>query len=1377
MKRQFTSRMLTAFCLLLSCSLFAQCDNVTDPGSIAADQTVCAENPDPAPLTSTELPTGGSGDLEYIWIFTTQEPTNPFVTWQPIPDSNSPEIDPAPIEQTTYYRRCARRAGCTDFAFGESNIVTVIYQEDCDTDDCEFFKLNLDNIVAADCGLANGSVTVSVVAGTEPFMYVLNGESSDTLPTVFAAGNYVLQVTDAAGCTDTETFTIEGGENDLTVTAETENPLCNAPNGSIDLTVTGGNQPFTYLWSDGNTDPDRENLLAGTYTITVTDANGCSRTESFVLIQVDTELEVNITVMNEGCAGSADGGATIEILNGTPPFIVKLDNVPVTEISNLPPGEYTVSISDLNGCAYFETITILPGVDNIAFNASIVQPSCASPGSITLAPSGGTPPYTVSYPDGSTELVRDSLPAGVYAATITDASGCTGFGILVLFEPENTLTAEVNVTAADCGANNGGAEILISGGTAPFTLSIDGMPGAEVNILPPGMYDFTVEDAEGCTFSDSFTIAENDSDIMINATTTDPTCTAANGSILLTLTGGAGNISVLWNDGSTDSDRLNLAAGTYSVTTTDANGCTAEENFTLTATDGELDFSITINDVNCNGGTDASFALDITDGTEPYTVFIDGTEVDDFTNLAAGEYLISVNDAAGCTVEMPITIAQPPLLLVDAEIINPGCAGNDGSIQLLLSGGTGTYTVVWTDDADAGLLRENLTAGSYTVNVKDENNCVTTVTFTLTDTEGMLNLDLEIFDVACFGENTGEVLPAVTGAEMPVVFMLNGTENAPLNALAAGDYELTATDANGCSAVVNFTVSQPATLLITETVNNANCGQNNGSIDLEIVGGTPFPDDGYNIEWNAGNGENLAAGSYSVTVTDAENCTLTETYTVTGGEEFSVMIATETADCNGGEGSVMMSFQGGTPPFAYNLNGEIMTDLPLTLSAGFYQLLVTDAAGCSDAVEFLIGQPTAINYFAEILDAECGEDTAAVNFFSLSGGTGEYTFLWSDGATDFDRTFTENGDYRLTITDSNGCTAVSQIFEIFIPEPIVIDADENPGDFQGITCAGADDATVTVTVAGGVEPYTYQWSNGATTPTIDSLPPGEYLLNVTDSLGCSEIFVATFPEPTEFFFESLTVTDADCNLENGSLTVTPAGGSAPYVFFLDGTQTENEVTDLSPGNYEITARDANGCEIAATFTVAEIGCLTGSGFVFLITENTVDLAAQSVELHWMTEGETNNGFFIVEHSLDGENYTDASGLLPGNGTEATHEYFNLCENMALGTHFFRIRYIDAAGNMLRSEVTEAKLLPQNSTAFSVYPNPFTSEFSVNLLRVGTQNQTMVLTNILGHEIMREVLPAGDLVRRFDLSDKKAGIYFVTIVCAGKRNRTLRLVKS
>ena len=370
-----------------------------------------------------------------------------------------------------------------------------------------------------------------------------------------------------------------------------------------------------------------------------------------------------------------------------------------------------------------------------------------------------------------------------------------------------------------------------------------------------------------------------------------------------------------------------------------------------------------------------------------------------------------------------------------------------------------------------------------------------------------------------------------------------------------------------------------------------------------------------------------------------------------------------------------------------------------------------------------------------------------------------------------------DGVYHLTITDTNGCTAISEPFIANVPEEILITADN--GDFLNVSCNGEEDGEVNLTVTGGTPPYSYFWSNGETTKDIDNLAPGNYLLQLADANGCTSMFLAVIANPSELSASAI-VTDATCMMEDGSASIWPEGGTQPYFFTWENEATDAEVFNLAPGVYNVTVTDFGGCEVVVNFEVDEMDCLlseTGEDFNFIMHELTPNLTNNSIQINWVTEAEATESFFIIQHSQDGIEYNDISGLLPGEGaTQTQNEYTNMCPNMALGTHFFRILYVDAYGNLRTSEIMSTELIPDSPVEFSVFPNPTVDQFRLNFLLPLDAPANIQIVSAKAEILENRTVPIGTLHESIDLSKYNSGVYFVIVEREGLRRLTKRIVK-
>jgi uncharacterized repeat protein (TIGR01451 family) len=763
----------------------------------------------------------------------------------------------------------------------------------------------------ADCnGSATGAIDLVVTGGTAPYGYLWStGATSEDLSGL-TAGTYTVTVTDAQGCTDEATFTIDEPttlEIDLTATVLTDADCNGSATGSIDLVVTGGTTPYTYLWSTGATSEDLSGLTAGTYTVTVTDALGCTDEATFTIEEPTTlEIDITATVLTDAdCNGSATGAIDLVVTGGTTPYTYLWSTGATSEdLSGLTADTYTVTVTDAQGCTDEATFTIEePTTLEIDVDATVLTDAdCngSATGSIDLVVTGGTTPYTYLWSTGATSEDLSGLAAGTYTVTVTDALGCTDEATFTIDEPttlEIDLTATV-LTDADCnGAATGSIDLVVTGGTLPYTyLWSTGATSEDLSGLTAGTYTVTVTDAQGCTDEATFTIDEPTTlEIDIDATVlTDADCNgAATGSIDLVVTGGTLPYTYLWNTGATSEDLNGLTAGTYTVTVTDAQGCTDEATFTIEEpTTLEIDITATVlTDADCNGSATGAIDLVVTGGTTPYTyLWSTGATSEDLTGLTAGTYTVTVTDAQGCTDEATFTIDEPTTLEIDIDatvLTDADCNGSaTGAIDLVVTGGTTPYTYLWNTGATSEDL-SGLTAGTYTVTVTDAQGCTDEATFIITQPDAVA-IDVAgtvVQAVDCNGFATGSIFLVVIGGTPDYTYAWSGpvtigdTNNA--TGLTAGTYSVTVTDANGCTDVASFEVTQPAPLLVSNAdVNNTSCDSNDGSITLTIEGGTP----NYTVSWDNGMTgaaiSDLTPGTYTATIEDANGCTLIQTYSI-----------------------------------------------------------------------------------------------------------------------------------------------------------------------------------------------------------------------------------------------------------------------------------------------------------------------------------------------------------------------------------------------------------------------------------------------------------------------------------------------------------------
>ncbi|MBL0051105.1 MAG: SprB repeat-containing protein [Bacteroidetes bacterium] len=462
-----------------------------------------------------------------------------------------------------------------------------------------------------------------------------------------SAGTYTATVTDSKGCTAKCSYTVTEPTYVVAMCSGTNVNCYGGNNGSASVTASGGTPSYTYMWSNGKTTSSNNNLSAGTYTATVTDANGCTATCSYTVTQ-PTLLVATCSGTNVTCKGASTGSAAVVASGGTAPYTYLWSNGKTTSSNNgLSAGTYTATVTDSKGCTAKCSYTVTEPTYVVAMcSGSNVNCYGGNNGSASVTASGGTPPYTYMWSNGKTTSSNSNLSAGTYTATVTDANGCTATCSYTVTQP-TLLVASCSGTNVTCkGASTGSAAVVASGGTAPYTyLWSNGKTTASNNGLSAGTYTATVTDSKGCTAKCSYTVTEP-SYVVATCSGTNVNCYGGNnGSASVTASGGTPPYTYMWSNGKTTSSNSNLSAGTYTATVTDANGCTATCSYTVTQPT-LLVASCSGTNVTCKGASTGSAAVVASGGTAPYTyLWSNGKTTASNNGLSAGTYTATVTDS------------------------------------------------------------------------------------------------------------------------------------------------------------------------------------------------------------------------------------------------------------------------------------------------------------------------------------------------------------------------------------------------------------------------------------------------------------------------------------------------------------------------------------------------------------------------------------------------------------------------------------------------------------------------------------------------------------------------------------------------------------
>lgn len=1060
-------------------------------------------------------------------------------------------------------------------------------------------------------GGSNGSVDLAVSGGTPPYQYQWNnGETTQDLSNL-SAGSYTVIITDENGCINMSAAVITQPSAALNtaITSQSAVSCFGGNNGSIDLTINGGSAPYTINWSNGSSAEDQFSLAAGNYTVTVTDTKGCTVSNAALTISgpaAELHAALNSSV-NVSCFSGTNGSLNLNTSGGTSPYSYNWSNGATTSSAgSLSAGSYTVTVTDDNGCTQvLNGLTVAQPPAPLAASATSQNAvSCfgGSNGSINLGVSGGTATYTYQWSNGATTQNLTGLQAGTYTATITDANGCTEVATgISISQPAAALSSAVASTNnVSCnGGTNGNLLLNVSGGTAPYNFQWSNAATTQnLNNVISGNYAVTITDSKGCTTAKSGLIISQPAAVLAGnvASSNEVSCFGGNnGAINLTVTGGTSPYTYAWNNGAQSQNISGLATGIYAVSITDANGCTtAVSGVAVTQPAASLAGTVSsITPVSCFGNSTGSISLNVSGGTAPYTyAWSNGATVQNISGIVSGTYNVSVTDQNGCTDFVSGILIEQPAAVLNANVLastDASCYGNNtGSILLNVNGGTAPYQYTWSNGTHLQNLL-NATAGTYAVSITDDNGCTFNISGqTISQPAAPLNGSVsQSTNVSCYGNNTGAITLAVNGGTAPYSYQWsNGAVTQSLTNIAAGNYAVTVTDNNGCTVgVAAVSISQPAAALngTASTTQNVSCNSGaNGTINLTVTGGTSP----YAYQWSNGattqDLNSLFSGTYAVSITDSQGCQFAASATVSqpAGALSTAINVAQQVDCYGNNnGSIVLSAAGGTAPYAFQWsNGETIQNIS-GLAAGSYMATITDANGCINMASAIVGQPAAALSAGTSAtgDVNCFGGTNGAISLQVNGGTTPYQFVWSNGETVQDITNLTSGTYTVSVTDLNGCKTI--VPGIIISQPAAA-LNGNISATTAVNCFSGNDGAISITVNGGTAPYAYQWSNGANTPVITNLAAGFYDVTVTDFNGCvTSLSGITVTEPAAALSgNASTVTNVGCfGGSNGAIGLTITGGTMPYTYQWSTGESTQQITNLLPGSYIATVTDGNGC--------------------------------------------------------------------------------------------------------------------------------------------------------------------------------------------------------
>ncbi len=705
----------------------------------------------------------------------------------------------------------------------------------------------------------------------------------------------------------------------------------------------------------------------------------------------------------------------------------------------------------------------------------------------------------------------------------------------------------------------------------------------------------------GCTGANSVQVNINALPVVASTVATNVLCAGgANGGITVGGSGGNPPYTYSIDNGQNFQNSgtfSGLSVGSYNVFISDAAGCSAAFAFNpvVVSEPTAITQNNTVDNSSCANVFDGKITVNSNGGTQPYSYSLNGGAPQPsniFSGLLSGVYTVQVVDANGCTNASTESIDTA--FAVAASIVsqvNVSCFGaNDGLAEVQLTGGLQpySYSINGVQFVSSPVF-SGLSAGNYLITLRDSKGCTDFVSINITQPAAVSVSVDSLTNVLCGGDSTGSIVVSATGGTAPYSFAWsNGGKAANINNLKAGSYRVTVSDVNSCSATRDVLITQPLQLFaVVASYQNVQCaGDSSGYVDVSVSGGTPP----YTFNWNTGAATEdiirLADGTYSITVSDFNNCAVEVSQTLTQPLALNVSASVTNATCFGETGDVDVSVSGGVQPYNYVWSNGATTQDIASVSAGAYIVTVTDNNQCSKQLVNVVTQPDEIAVTANISNTSCDGGSIGGIDVTVSGGSGNYTYQWSanaGNATSQDVSNLSAGTYTVTITDAAQCSKVA-VFEVKSTSSVlVVDlAEVNP------ICSEGTNGFITVFVSGGTAPYVYAWNNGQTKNTASNLSQGSYTVTVTDVNGCEASATGEIFEPQPIDISVFTTGSKCKNIGTGFAEVIVTGGTAPFTYQLNGVvQTSNEFGKLLPGSYSVMVRDANGCTAVTSFEVVQ----------------------------------------------------------------------------------------------------------------------------------------------------------------------------------------------
>jgi gliding motility-associated-like protein len=1005
-------------------------------------------------------------------------------------------------------------------------------------------------------------------------------------------------------------------------------PTCsNYTNGMAVVTATGGTAPYQYYWSNNQSGSTTASLAGGSYTVSVTDALGVMTTG---VANVTAPLELyGVIDLGDTCAPS---GNILAIANGgVGPYSFAWSNGGTTaQVSQPLNHSECVTITDFNGCVdvtcskVFKPMVTVPVTDDV---------DCADQflGSIFFVLSGGYGPYQYSWSNGSTASFLSGVPAGTYTLSITDYNGCNHIATGNIVTENSTVTSTTSSTSACPLAATGSASAMGSGGVTPYSyIWSNGVTTSSNPGLSSGTYVVTTVDNIGCSGTNTVVVGQSTL-IATTAVINPATCDDDNGNAQVSASGGSGPYTYAWSNGDSGFVLSEVVAGAFTVTVTDNTGCTNIATVTVPVNEQVLNLDFVVIGSTC-GAANGMIEAFVTNGVAPFVyIWNNGNATDMPMDLVAGIYTVTVTGSNGCvgveSVEVPALTGS---LQYDVEVIPTACIEvNSGSATIANIVGFDPYTYNWSTGGTTQTIT-GLGVGDYTVTVTDGSGCSGVSNFNV-GVGPALELTFSNVNATC-GLANGTVNVDVTGGDFPWSFLWStGGTNQSVPFLNGGTYTVTVTDEAGCSSVASTVLDQQAAftyaLLTTPTTCNGDFDATAAVVDLQdaIEPIVYAWSDGTNGTFTT----NLAAGTYTVTVSEGSGCTSISAFEIEQPNELNVTFTNVLSEACGNLGQATATIFGG------NGGNTIVwstgsTDATIIVASGTYSVTVTDDEGCSTngAIFIDLGTDGAASISSAETQLDC--NTNSILLVASEG----LTYVWSNGSTNDSITVNNPGTYTVTVTVAANCTASATITITEIDNDVNVNVD-NIGN-GNITCTNL---VVMLEVENLNPGDQVLWSTGETSDTINVLVGGVYTVTVTNSSGCTD--VDSYEVDVNINTPNITTTSENITCADLAATVSAqitggGGGGGGNSYDWSNGATGPFFNTTVPGTFTVTATNNNGCTntaevIVALDTIAPTAAIeTPEGTLLTCVVTELMVIATSGDLYAWSSGSSNDTTMLAD---------------------------------------------------------------------------------------------------------------------------------------------------